>query len=100
LFWHAPALVYWHGLSPIKSLFFSVVACCRNIGAFTVYSLAWMAFFVVVGTAVALISSLAGSEELVTAMLFPCALVMAAMFFTSIYFTFADTFDTGTDVLA
>jgi hypothetical protein len=100
LFWHAPALVYWHGLSPIKSLFFSVVACCRNIGAFTVYSLAWMAFFVVVGTAIAVITSLSGSEELVTAMLFPCALIMAAMFFTSIYFTFADTFDTGTDVLA
>lgn len=100
LFWHAPALVHWHGMSPVKSLFFSVVACWRNIGAFTVYSLAWMAFFVVVGTAIAVITSLSGSEELVTAMLFPCALIMAAMFFTSIYFTFADTFDTGTDVLA
>ena len=52
LFWHAPALVHWHGMSPVKSLFFSVVACWRNIGAFTVYSLAWMAFFVVVGTAI------------------------------------------------
>jgi len=100
LFWHAPALVHWHGMSPVKSLFFSVVACWRNIGAFTVYSLAWMAFFVVVGTTIAVITSLSGSEELVTAMLFPCALIMAAMFFTSIYFTFADTFDTGTDVLA
>ena len=100
LFWHAPALVHWHGMSPVKSLFFSVVACWRNIGAFTVYSLAWMAFFVVVGTAIAVITSLSGSEQLVTAMLFPCALIMAAMFFTSIYFTFADTFDTGTDVLA
>ena len=25
-FWHAPALVHWHGVSPAKSLFFSVVA--------------------------------------------------------------------------
>jgi hypothetical protein len=27
LFWHAPALVHWHGISPVKSLFFSLVAC-------------------------------------------------------------------------
>jgi len=100
LFWHAPALVHWHGMSPVKSLFFSVVACWRNFGAFLVYSLTWMAVFVLVGTAIALVASFSGSEELVAAVLFPCALVMAAMFFTSIYFTFADSFDTGTDVLA
>jgi hypothetical protein len=100
LFWHAPALVHWHGMSPVKSLFFSAVACWRNFGAFLVYSLTWMAFFIVVGTAIAVIASFSGSEDLVAAMLFPCALIMAAMFFTSIYFTFADTFDTGTDVLA
>jgi hypothetical protein len=39
LFWHAPALVHWHGVTPVKSLFFSVVACVRNIGAFT--SMVW-----------------------------------------------------------
>jgi hypothetical protein len=42
LFWHAPALVHWHGVSPMKSLFFSIVACVRNVGAFTVYGLAWL----------------------------------------------------------
>jgi len=26
MFWHAPALVYWHGVSPVKSLFFSWMA--------------------------------------------------------------------------
>jgi hypothetical protein len=100
LFWHAPALVHWHGVSPLKSLFFSMVACWRNVGAFLVYSLAWMAVFVLVGTAIALVASLSGSETLVAAVLFPCALVMAAMFFCSIYFTFADSFDPSTDVLA
>ncbi|MDB5963598.1 MAG: hypothetical protein JWQ72_98, partial [Polaromonas sp.] len=29
LFWHAPALVHWHGVSPVKSLFFSFVACYK-----------------------------------------------------------------------
>ena len=42
LFWFAPALVYWDNVSPMKSLFFSMVACIRNIGAFTVYSVGWM----------------------------------------------------------
>ena len=41
LFWHAPALVHWHGVPPVKSLFFSAIACWRNLGAFAVYLLAW-----------------------------------------------------------
>ena len=100
LFWHAPALVHWHGLSPLKSLFFSLVACGRNFGAFLIYGVVWMVLFIVVGTVIAIIASLSGSEEMVAAALFPCALVMASMFFTSIYFTFVDSFDSTTDVLA
>ena len=33
MFWHAPALVHWHGVTPAKSLFFSLVAVLRNLGA-------------------------------------------------------------------
>ena len=100
LFWHAPALVHWHGVSPVKSLFFSAIACGRNMGAYLVYSLVWFALFLGVSTLAALITMLIGGEESVASVLFPCGLVMAAMFFASIYFTFADSFDTGTDVLA
>lgn len=100
LFWHAPALVHWHGVSPVKSLFFSAVACTRNMGAYLVYSLVWFVLFLGVSTGAALLAMLIGAEESVAAVLFPCGLVMAAMFFTSIYFTFADSFDAGTDVLA
>ena len=100
LFWHAPALVHWHGVSPVKSLFFSAVACGCNMGAYVVYSLVWFGLFVGVSTSAALLALLIGSEESVGSVLFPCGLVMAAMFFTSIYFTFADSFDTATDVLA
>ena len=38
-YWYAPVLAAWHGLSPVKSLFFSFVACLRNWKAFLVYSL-------------------------------------------------------------
>ena len=50
MFWHAPALVHWHGVSPVKSLFFSVVACLRNFGALLLYGLAWLAVFMGVGS--------------------------------------------------
>jgi len=92
LFWHAPALVHWYGISPVKSLFFSLVACMRNFWAFTVYSLVWLGAFIGMGMAVAIVAALAGSPELATAVMFPAAMLMAAMFFTSIYFTFEDSF--------
>lgn len=100
LFWHAPALVLWHGLSPSKSLFFSFVACVRNFWAMAVYAVAWFVVFVAVGTTIALLASLTGSEELVAAVLFPSAMLMASMFFTSMYFTFADCFGENTVHLA
>ena len=92
LFWFAPALVYWDKVSPMKSLFFSLVACIRNIGAFTVYSLVWMLAFMVIGLGVVLVAGLSGSGEAVALVLYPTAMVMAAMFFSSIYFTYADSF--------
>ena len=93
LFWFAPALVYWDHVSPMKSLFFSLVACIRNIGAFTVYSLVWMLAFMVIGLGVVLVAGLSGSKEAVALVLYPTtAMVMAAMFFSSIYFTYADSF--------
>jgi len=92
LFWHAPALVHWHNVTPVKSLFFSFMACYRNFAAFTVYNLAWMGAFIGVGLVVTVLVSLIGDPEAVTGVLFPIALVMAAMYFTSIDFSFRACF--------
>ncbi len=96
MFWHAPALVHWRGVHPAQSLFFSMVACIRNFWALTVYCLTWLAAFMVMGIVVAVIASISGSAELVGTLMFPLAMVMAAMFFTSIYFTFLDSFEEAT----
>ena len=93
LFWHAPPLVHWHGVPPVKSLFFSFVACMRNFWAFTVFGLAWIGVFIGMGMAVATIAALLGSPELVAAIMFPASMLLAAMFFTSLYFTFRDAFE-------
>lgn len=94
LFWHAPALVHWHGVTPAKSLFFSAVACWHNKGAMLLYMLAWMGVFTLAGMAVTVLASLLGGPEAMGVMLLPLALFMASMFFTSIYFTFRDSFAT------
>jgi hypothetical protein len=94
-FWHAPALVHWHGVSPGKSLFFSVMACWRNKGAMLVYSLGWLGVFVVVGFFVALLGAMLGGASALTIIVYPMVLFMASMFHASIYFTFRDSFDTG-----
>ncbi|HSV44844.1 MAG TPA: BPSS1780 family membrane protein [Ramlibacter sp.] len=92
MFWHAPALVHWHGVSPAKSLFFSTVACLRNFGALAVYSLMWTGVFLGVAFIFGTIGLLLGGPETARAVMLPTALLMAAMFSTSIYFTFRDSF--------
>ncbi|MFY8104047.1 MAG: BPSS1780 family membrane protein, partial [Ramlibacter sp.] len=92
MFWHAPALVHWHGVTPAKSLFFSVVAVVRNFGAHVVYSLAWGAVFMVVGSVLGVAAGLVGGPSVAQAVMMPTALLLAAMFSTSIYFSFQACF--------
>lgn len=93
LFWHAPALVHWHGLSPLKSLFFSGVACLRNFWAFAIFGLTWLALLAGVIIGVTTLAALLGNPGLAGDLLFPLLLLTAAMFFTSLYFTFRGSFE-------
>jgi hypothetical protein len=92
MFWHAPALVHWHGVSPAKSLFFSLVACLRNFTAMLVFGLTWTALFLASGTLFGLIGGMIGGAAGARAVITPVALIAVAMFSTSIYFTFRDSF--------
>ena len=92
LFWHAPALVHWHGVSPVKSLFFSFMACYKNFGALTIFGLVWVGLFVGMALVVTLVAALLGNPEFAGVAMFPAAMLMVSMFFTSLYFTFRDSF--------
>jgi hypothetical protein len=85
------ALLFWHGVSPVKSLFFSLMACWQNKGAMLAYLVGWLGTFLVGSTVVGLLASMIGPEAMQVAM-FPAALLMAAMFFSSFYYTFRDSF--------
>jgi hypothetical protein len=98
LFWHSPALVHWHGVAPVKSLFFSAVACFRNLGAMLVYSATWLAVFLVIGVGFRALGLMLGGEAVARSVMMPTVLLLVAMFSTSLYFTFRDSFHADDDV--
>lgn len=100
LFWHAPALVHWHEVSPIKALFFSFVACFKNLSAMVVYFSMWLVVFLLGGLILTVVTAAMGSESMLPLVIFPAGLLMATMFFTSIYFTFKDSFSVTNSDLA
>lgn len=98
LMWHAPALVQWHGVSPVKAVFFSVVACVRNFRAFFMYALGWLGLAIAAGLVLSLVtlvlSLLLGSAVALAANILTIMLGMGlvTMFLTSAVFTFRDCF--------
>lgn len=93
LFWHAPALTHWHGLPPLKSVFFSLVACLRNLRALLVFGLCWMLVLMLALLTVSVLAALLNLGDSTGSLIFPVLLLMAAMFFCSLYFTYRDTFE-------
>ena len=100
LFWHAPALVFWQGVAPVKSLFFSWMACWRNKAAFLVYAMVWAAVFGSAAVLAMLAATLMGDPQMTLSIMMPLALMVAAMFFTSMLFTVKDCFSATEPQLA
>lgn len=94
-FWHAPALVCWNAVPPVKALFFSAVACWRNRGAFLVYGLACGGVFMAALMAVGLLTAALSSPVLTSGLTMGLVLITAAVFFSSVYFSYRDCFTTG-----
>ncbi len=97
MFWHAPALVYWHDMPPGKSMFFSIVACFRNFWAYTVFAATWMSVMVLAVLTITSLATVFDSPGLAGTLLFPALLLVASMFFTSLYFCYRDSFEAPAD---
>ncbi|MGZ5270114.1 MAG: BPSS1780 family membrane protein [Ramlibacter sp.] len=95
LFCYAPALSHWHGVPATKALFFSVVAMWKNLGAFTVCALAWLAVCALLSTLLAAAYAVLGTS-FVVALALPVSLALSAMMLASTYFTFRDSFSADT----
>jgi hypothetical protein len=92
-FWHAPALVHWHGVPAVKSLFFSFVACARNWRAFTLYGAGWAGMFIAVLAASGIAAAI--SPWLAAVVLGALSTMATIAFYISLYFTFRDSFVAG-----
>lgn len=91
-FWHAPALVHWGELGLAKALFFSTVACWRNLGAFTVYGLAWAGVLLVFGILANLLAAVTAQPQFIAFTAVPAGLLFSTVFYASLYFTVTDCF--------
>ena len=95
MLWFAPVLVAWHGVAPLKALFYSVAAFWLNWRAFAAYGLAvGLALLAVAGSVIALSSLLpegaaAGPRSLVL----PLALALLPALFASYYASYRDVFE-------
>jgi hypothetical protein len=76
----------------VKSLFFSTLACWKNKGALLVFGLGWLGMFALGGIITSVVVSLAGGSALARGLAMPAVMLMASMFFSSLYFTFQDSF--------
>lgn len=99
-FWHAPALVYWGGVSFAKSLFFSTVACWRNGRAFMIYALSWLGLMMLFSLLLQLVAALLGEPRLVIMAAMPAGLLFSTVFYVSLYDTFADSFEVAPEAQA
>jgi len=92
LFWHAPALIGWHGIPMTQALFFSMVACWRNKWAFLLYGLSWGAIFFGVQMAGVLLSMLGISPTLLQLLMTPVNIAIAAVLYASFYPAYVSVF--------
>lgn len=91
-FWHAPALVHWGEQSVVKALFFSTMACWRNLGAFVVFALAWGGAILLFGLVANVLAALLQQPQLIALAAIPAGLLFSTVFYASLYFTFSDCF--------
>lgn len=92
LFWFAPLLTAWHGVPPVKAMFFSFVACWRNRAAFIVYLATWFAVLMVVSLALGFVLSALGAANAALTALLPVSVILWTMIYCSFYATYRGCF--------
>jgi hypothetical protein len=93
LFWHAPALIYWADHSTVQALFFNAIALWRSKAAFAVYALVAAALLVGLQWLSWLMVALLGQPSLAATLVIFAAIIFTCVFYASIFFSFADSFE-------
>jgi hypothetical protein len=92
MFWFAPPLAAWHGIPPIKALFFSFFACLLNWRPFLAYGALSAIFALVLPLLLLFILMLASLKVAAMSLVFPLLLVLLPTLFASFYASYRDIF--------
>ncbi len=92
LFWFAPVLTAWHDVPPVKAMFFSIVSCWRNKGAFTVYGALWFALSMGVAVGLSNLLRALGAGDYALAIVMPALILVTTMIYCSFYATYRGCF--------
>jgi len=96
LFWFSPILAAWHDVPPIKAMFFSLVSCWRNRGAFIVFGALWFAVATIVSFGLSALLQALGAGDFAIAVLMPATIVVTTMLYCSFYATYRGCFGVQT----
>ncbi|CAM2157233.1 MULTISPECIES: BPSS1780 family membrane protein [Paraburkholderia] len=88
MFWFAPVLTAWHDVPPVKAIFFSIVSCWRNKGAFVVYGALWSAVSIGVSLGLSTLLRALGAGDFALAILMPALILVTTMLYCSFYATY------------
>ncbi|HEV3105395.1 MAG TPA: BPSS1780 family membrane protein [Trinickia sp.] len=92
LFWFAPVLTVWHDVPPVKAMFFSLVSCWRNRGAFIVYAALWFVTTMIISFGVSIAMDAIGARAYAYTVLFPATITLMTMLYCSFYATYRGCF--------
>ncbi|HTH93979.1 MAG TPA: BPSS1780 family membrane protein [Rhodocyclaceae bacterium] len=94
-FWFAPLLTGWDGVAPVKAVFFSIIACWRNLGAFMIYALCIIAVAILLPGLIVTLGALAVpsfSTVLAFALQTLLIVVVTPILMTGTYISYRDVF--------
>ncbi|RQS16187.1 hypothetical protein DIE07_01475 [Burkholderia sp. Bp9002] len=92
MFWFAPVLTAWHDIPPAKAMFFSVVSCWRNRGAFTIYGLLWIGVALGTSLVLSLVLQALGAGAYALTLMMPVTIIIVTMLYCSFYATYRGCF--------
>ncbi|WP_341317111.1 BPSS1780 family membrane protein [Paraburkholderia sp. IMGN_8] len=96
IFWFSPILIAWHDVPPVKAMFFSLVSCWRNRGAFIVFGALWFAVAMTVSLGLSAVMQALGAGDFAFAILMPATMIVTTMLYCSFYATYRGCFGVQT----
>jgi len=100
LLWFAPALAGWHGMTPGKAMFGSLVASWRNLRPLLVFGFASGALFAVCGLAISALVAAGFPAQMMSLLAAPTVLLLTSIVQASMYPMYRAVFGNGSAAIS